>query len=71
MSAPTEKDRLERRWRREVRRITRLAVRRYSLDDNDPGSRRALRAYDRRLAAHRRALREIENALNRLPEVAR
>lgn len=71
MSAPTEKDRLERRWRREVRRITRLAVRRYSLDDDDPKARQAVRSYDRKLAAHRRALRDIENALKRLPEVAR
>jgi hypothetical protein len=71
MSVPMEKDQLERRWRRELRRITRLAVRRYSLDDNDPGSRRAARSFDRKLAAHRRALRDIENALNALPEVAR
>ena len=71
MSVPTEKERLERRWRREVRRITRLAVRRYSLDDNDPGARRAVRSFDRKLAAHRRALRDIESALSRLPEVAR
>jgi hypothetical protein len=71
MSIPTEKDRLERRWRREVRRITQLAVRRYSLDDNDPGSRPAMRSFDRKLAAHRRALRDIETALNHLPEVAR
>ena len=71
MSIPSEKDRLERRWRREVRRITRLAVRRYSLDDNDPGSRQALRSFDRKLAARRRTLRDIENALNALPEVAR
>jgi hypothetical protein len=71
MSERMEKDRLERRWRREVRRITRLAVRRYSLDDNDPEARRAVRSFDRRLAAHRRALRDIESALNRLPEVVR
>lgn len=71
MSVPTEKDRLERRWRREVRRITRLAVRRYSLDDNDPKSRQAVQTFDRKLAAHRRTLSDIENALNALPEVAR
>ena len=71
MSSLTERDLLERRWRRELRRITRLAVRRYSLDDSDPASRRALRSYDRKLAAHRRALNDIEAALNRIPEVAR
>ena len=71
MSSLTERDRLERRWRRELRRITRLAVRRYSLDDSDPTSKRALRSYDRKLAAHRRALSDIEAALNRMPEVAR
>ena len=71
MPSTTEKDRLERRWRRELRRITNLAVRRYSLDDNDPQMRRALQSYDRRLAAHRRALSDIESALSRLPEVAR
>lgn len=69
MSVPTEKDRLERRWRREVRRITRLAVRRYSLDDNDPQARRAVRSFDRKLAAHRRTLRDIETALSRQAEV--
>lgn len=71
MSTTTERDQLERRWRRELRRITNLAVRRYSLDDNDPQMRRALRTYDRRLAAHRRELGDIEAALSRLPEVAR
>jgi len=71
MSSLTERDRLERRWRRELRRITRLAVRRYSLDDSDPNSIRAQRSYDRKLAAHRRALSDIEAALNRIPEVAR
>ena len=71
MPSTTDKDRLERRWRRELRRITKLSVRRYSIDDNDPAARRALRSYDRRLAAHRRALTDIESRLSRLPEVAR
>jgi hypothetical protein len=71
MPEPTEKDRLERRWRRELRRITNLAVRRYSIDDTDPRARQALRSYDRKLAAHRRALRDIEAALSHLPEVVR
>ena len=71
MPASTDKDRLERRWRRELRRITNLAVRRYSLDDTDPRSRRALRAYDRKLAAHRRALLQIEAQLGQLTGVAR
>jgi DNA repair exonuclease SbcCD ATPase subunit len=71
MPSTTERDRLERRWRRELRRITKLAVRRYSLDDNDPQTRRTLRSCDRRLAAHRRALSDIEAALRSLPEVAR
>jgi len=71
MSSTTNKDQLERRWRRELRRITKLSVRRYSIDGNDPATRRALRSYDRRLAAHRRALSDIETRLNHLPEVAR
>ena len=71
MPATTTKDQLERRWQRELRRITKLAVRRYSIDDSDPQSRRALRSYERRLAAHRRALKDIEAKLNGLPEVAR
>lgn len=71
MPSTTDKDRLERHWRRELRRITNLAIRRYSLDDADPQMRRALQSYDRRLAAHRRALSDIESALSRLPEVAR
>ena len=71
MPSTTDKDQLERRWRRELRRITKLSVRRYSIDDNDPTARRALRSYDRRLAAHRRALSDIEARLSRLPEVAR
>ena len=71
MPATTEKERLERRWRHELRRITNLAVRRYSLDDNDPRTRRAVRSYERRLTAHRRALSNIEAALQRLPEMAR
>jgi hypothetical protein len=71
MTKTSEKEQLERRWRQELRRITRLAVRRYSLDDDDPGSRRALHTYETRLAAHRRALSDIEAKLSRLPEVAR
>lgn len=71
MPTRTEKDRLEQRWRRELRRITNLAVRRYSLNDNDPQTRRALKSYERRLAAHRRALADIEASLRSLPEVAR
>jgi hypothetical protein len=71
MTKTSEKEQLERRWRQELRRITRLAVRRYSLDDHDPQARRALRAYETRLAAHRRALTDIEAKLSRLPEVAR
>jgi hypothetical protein len=71
MTKTSEKEQLERRWRQELRRITRLAVRRYSLDDADPRSRRALRTYETRLAAHRRALSDIEAKLSRLPEVAR
>ena len=71
MPSTTEKDRLERRWRRELRRITKLAVRRYSIDDTDPQTLRAVRSYDRKLAAHRRALKDIEAKLNGLPEVAR
>jgi hypothetical protein len=64
-------DQLERCWRRELRRITNLAVRRYSLDDTDPRTSRALRAYDRKLAAHRRALKNIEAELGVLTGVAR
>lgn len=65
---PEDKDRLERRWRQELRRITDLAVRRYSLDDDDPRERAALAAYDSELDAHRRTLSAIEA---RLLEVAR
>jgi hypothetical protein len=71
MPSTNNKDQLERRWRRELRRITKLSVRRYSIDDSDPAARRALRSYDRRLAAHRRALSDIESRLRHLPEVAR
>lgn len=71
MPSTTAKDQLEQRWQRELRRITKLAVRRYSIDDTDPQSRRALRSYERKLAAHRRALKDIEAKLNGLPEVAR
>lgn len=65
---PEDKDRLERRWRQELRRITDLAVRRYSLDDEDPRERAALAAYESELEAHRRTLSAIEA---RLLEVAR
>ena len=65
---PEDKDRLERRWRQELRRITYLAVHRYSLDDDDPQARAALTAYESELAAHRRTLFAIEQ---RLLEVAR
>ena len=65
---PEDKDRLERRWRQELRRITDLAVRRYSIDDDDPRERVALQAYESELEAHRRTLSAIEA---RLLEVAR
>ena len=65
---PEDKDRLERRWRQELRRITDLAVRRYSIDDDDPRERAAVAAYDSELEAHRRTLSAIEA---RLFEVAR
>jgi hypothetical protein len=65
---PKDLDRLERRWRQELRRITDLAVRRYSLDDNDPQERAALAAYESELEAHRRTLSALEA---RLLEVAR
>jgi len=71
MPASSERARLERRWRRELRRITNLAVRRYSIDETDPQSSRAVRSYERKLAAHRRALTDIETALSRMPEVVR
>jgi hypothetical protein len=60
---PSDKFRLERRWRQELRRITDLAVRRYSLDDNDPRERVALAAYESELQAHRRTLSAIEARL--------
>jgi hypothetical protein len=65
---PEDRDRLERRWRQELRRITDLAVRRYSLNDDDPRERAALTAYESELDAHRRTLSAIEQ---RLLEVAR
>lgn len=65
---PEDKDRLERRWRQELRRITDLAVRRYSIDDKDPRERAALAAYESELEAHRRTLSALEA---RLLEVAR
>ena len=65
---PEDTNRLERRWRQELRRITDLAIRRYSLDDNDPRERAALAAYESELQAHRRTLVAIEQ---RLLEVAR
>ena len=64
---PSDQDRLERRWRQELRRITDLAVRRYSLDDKDPQERAALAAYESELEAHRRTLSALEA---RLLEVA-
>ena len=65
---PEDKDRLERRWRQELRRITDLAVRRYSIDDDDPRERATLAAYESELEAHRLTLSAIEA---RLLEVAR
>jgi hypothetical protein len=65
---PEDKDRLERRWRQELRRITDLAVRRYSLNDEDPRERAALAACESELDAHRRTLSALEA---RLLEVAR
>lgn len=65
---PDDKDRLERRWRQELRRITDLAVRRYSIDDEDPRERATLAAYESELEAHRRTLSALEA---RLLEVAR
>jgi hypothetical protein len=65
---PEDKEGLERRWRQELRRITDLAVRRYSLNSDDPKERAALTAYESELDAHRRTLSAIEK---RLLEAAR
>jgi hypothetical protein len=61
---------LEERWQREVRKVTDLAVARYSLDDTDPQSLWALRQCESELAAARYELRAIENELRQLAGAA-